>query len=324
MSRALVVLVLVLGGCASPPPPATDAGALGGDAGTGTDAAALSDAAVPSDAASRPDGGALAFGTPVALGTTPTSLPEISGIVASRTYPGTYWVENDSGNPPEIYAVDETGALEATITLSGTTNVDWEDLALAPGAGGGADVLYVADTGDNAARDSLGASGRASVRLYRLEEPDPTLGDRTLAVETIELGYPDHPHDCEAVFVEPSTGDVILISKENAAPAHVFVAHAPLALGSPLTLEEIGTLALSLATAADESRDGTRIVVRNYGEVRVYEVLPGGVAASLAASTFVTTRPGSAAEAIAFDANDRDLVTIAEGAGATLFRIPQL
>jgi hypothetical protein len=307
VSRVAFVSLVALAGCTSPAEP-IDGGSVRDDAG---DAASAPDAAVTH---------ARAFGTPVAQGTTPTTLPEISGIVASRTHPGVFWVENDSGNPAEIYAVSATGTLLATISLTGATNRDWEDLALAPGAAG--DDLYVTDFGDNAARDSLGAMGRASIVLYRLPEPDPGAGDQAIAPEAITLHYPTIPHDCEAVFVEPTTRDLWVISKENAAPGHVFVARAPLADGA--MLEEMGTLDLSLATAADITRDGTEIVVRNYGTVRVYDVLPAGIPASLASTTFTTASTGSAAEAICFDADDTDLWTIAEGAGATLFRIPRL
>ena len=329
MRTPLIALSLALTiACATPPTATPDAGGSA-DAGPAdaarVDAAALDATAedAGADASSAADAATTReFGAPVALGTTPTSLPEISGIVASRTHPGVYWVENDSGNPPELYAIDEHGVLLATITVAGATNVDWEDIALAPGASG--DVLYVADTGDNAARDTAGVSGRTGIRLYRLAEPDPALGDRSLPAEVIELRYPAQRHDCEAVFVDPASGDVYLVSKENAPPARLFVARAPLAAGPTTTLEDLGTVDVTLATAADMRRDGEQITVRNYAQVRVYDVLPGGIAASLASTTFLSAAPGSAAEAICFDDHDRDLLTIAEGRGATLFRIPRL
>lgn len=305
--HALAALLALLVACTTDAPLPQDAAAV---ADAAPDATLALDAATP--------GG---FGMPVALGTTGPTLPEISGIVASRTYEGVFWVENDSGNPPTVFAIDDTGTLLATITLAGATNVDWEDIALGPGASG--DDLYVPDFGDNLARTSRGTSGRAGIRLYRLPEPDPALGDRALAAEAIDLVYPAEPHDCEAVFVEPASGDLYLVSKEDSGLAHVFVARAPLAAGPTAVLEELGTLPFVLATAADIRRDGTQIVVRNYAEIRVYDVLASDIAASLASTTYTTARAGSAAEAVCFDANDRDLYTIAEGVGATLFRIPK-
>lgn len=303
---------------------APDASALDAvvvDAAPDRDAFALPDLGRP-DAGPRPDASMPGFGAPVALGTTGASLPETSGIVVSRTHAGVIWAENDSGNPPNVFAIDLTGALLATLTLGGATNVDWEDIALAPGPSG--DVLYLADVGDNFARASMGRNGRTSVRLYRLPEPDPSLGDRTLSAETIDLRYPDHPHDCEAVLVEPTTGDVYLVSKEDAPPAEIFVARAPLAAGAMVTLEHLGSMDLALVTAADVSRDGAQVALRNYGEIRVYDVHALGIAAALGGDAFLTAPAASGAEAIAFDATDTDLLTIAEGTGATLYRIPRL
>ena len=37
------------------------------------------------------------------------AIREASGIVASRRYPGIFWVHNDSGNPPALYAVRRDG-----------------------------------------------------------------------------------------------------------------------------------------------------------------------------------------------------------------------
>lgn len=302
--------------CTSAPASPTDDAAT-----TEVDAAAPRDAGAdaPVIDAARADAGA-AYGPAMRVGTLPTTLPETSGLVASRAHAGVLWAENDSGNPPNAFAVDETGALLATITLSGATNVDWEDIALAPGASG--DELYLADVGDNAARTGSGASGRASIRLYRLAEPDPSLGDQTLAAEAIDLAYPGAPHDCEAVFVDPSSGDAWLVSKEDTGPAHVFVARAPLTSGATITLEEVATLDFVLATAADVRRDRSAVVLRGYSDVRVYDVVGGDFAAALSSATWTRAPSGAAAEAIAFAANDRDLFTAPEGVGAGLFRIP--
>ena len=60
--------------------------------------------------------------------------------------------------------------------------------------------LWIADTGDN-------ATSRASVQLYRVDEPGPT--DARVAARRIEVRYPDGPHDVEAVLADPD-GPVLL------------------------------------------------------------------------------------------------------------------
>ena len=43
-------------------------------------------------------------------------LVEISGITWSRRHPGTYWVHNDSGGGPYLYAIDGTKRGDITET----------------------------------------------------------------------------------------------------------------------------------------------------------------------------------------------------------------
>ena len=256
---------------------------------------------------------------PVALGDL-TGVPETSGIVASRDHANVFWVHNDSGNPAEIYAIDRSARVLATIVLDGATNQDWEDIAIVPVDG--VDLLYVGDHGDNEARTSGGASSSRSgtVRLYRIEEPDPAAGDAHVTATAIDLAYPDGPHDCEGMFVDPNSGDVYLFSKVDTGTADLYRGSA-LRVPGPNTLEHVGTLDMSSITGADMSSDGERLAVRNYSQIRVFAVEGGDVAGALASAPLRPSTRGSAAEAIAFGPSDWDLYTIAEGDPATLFRI---
>jgi hypothetical protein len=274
------------------------------------DAGALADAA-PSEA------GGPRYAVPMAVGMLPPSgLPELSGLVASRTHPDILWALNDSGNPAELYAIDTRGALRATYAIAGATNVDWEDLALADGMGGA--QLLIADVGDNLARESDGARGRSDIQLYRVAEPDPAAGDATLVAERFDLVYPDRPWDCEAVFVDPRTGDVHFVTKSG-SPAPVYVARAPLDPGMRTPLEREGELDFALVTAADMSGDGTRVVVRGYRAVRVWPLGADDGVVDALARPFLSAMSGSAAEAIAFEREGYGLYTVAEGSAATLF-----
>jgi hypothetical protein len=304
--RLSFAFVIALLGCAEPS--------------TSIDAAMDRDARATGDARTD-DASAMGthYGAPVQVGTLPASgLPETSGIVASRAHPGVFWVENDSGNPADVFAIDETGALLATIHVAGATNVDWEDISI--DARAGVEEIYVADTGDNAARTSDGAMGRASVRIYRFPEPDASLGDATITAETLTFTYPARPYDCEAVFVDHRTGDVYFVTKEP-SPAEVFVARAPLDPTATTLLTHVGTIDLAIATAADMSTDGARVVVRGYAVVRVFPVDAADVAASFA-SPFITAMSGSAAEAIAFEHDGYGLYTVAEGDASRLYYLP--
>ena len=87
-------------------------------------------------------------------------LPEASGIVKSRRHPGIFWVHNDSGNPPALFAIRRDGTVVREFRLE-VPNVDWEDIA-ADGEG----HLYLGDIGNNGGVLPLRA-------IYRLDEPDP-------------------------------------------------------------------------------------------------------------------------------------------------------
>ena len=132
-------------------------------------------------------------------------LVEISGIVASRKHDGVFWVHNDGGSGPAIYAVNREGKLLAEFPVA-AINTDWEDIAL-----DAAGRLYIADTGNN-------NRNRRQVTIYRLDEPDPK--DQPPAGGAVRrlpitrqwtLEFPDRPFDCEAMFVLNGYG--YLISK---------------------------------------------------------------------------------------------------------------
>ena len=57
----------------------------------------------------------------------PKSLKEVSGITYSNDTK-TLWTLEDSGNANKIYGLDSRGKISKEITISGTKNVDWEDL----------------------------------------------------------------------------------------------------------------------------------------------------------------------------------------------------
>lgn len=89
-------------------------------------------------------------------------LNEVSGMAASRLDPGRFWVLNDSGNKPALYAISGKGELLGTLEIEGAKNRDWEDLASF--SLGGKNYLLIGDMGDNAGR-------RRDCRLYLVEEP---------------------------------------------------------------------------------------------------------------------------------------------------------
>ena len=70
-------------------------------------------------------------------------VPEASGIVKSRRHPGIFWVHNDSGNPPLLFAIRADGQIVRQFRLD-VPNIDWEDIAIDDQG-----HLYVGDIGNN-------------------------------------------------------------------------------------------------------------------------------------------------------------------------------
>lgn len=221
------------------------------------------------------------YGPPRVLGRIDdAAIEESSGLVASRANPGFYWTHNDSGDGPNIYALDDRGARRGTWRVKGASARDWEDIAAGPGPQAGVSYLYIGDIGDNEAR-------RSEIIIYRVKEPAINPADsassklKPLATddaEVIRLRYPDGARDAEALLVHPVTGDLYIVSKIPFANPAVYKAAAPLDVNVPTTLKRIGELDIpslfgGLITGGDISPDGLRVALCDY--VDGYElVLP--------------------------------------------------
>jgi len=148
-------------------------------------------------------------------------LNEVSGLVASRRYPGLLYAINDSGNPAALYAMDETGKLLAQWQVN-ARNRDWEDMAYINLAG--KQYLVVGDTGDN-----LRIHKTATLLLF--EEPSFPANTGTLnPAYTIRFRYDDGPRNVEAFAVVDRT--LFFLSKEpvginGSEPAGVYELNLP-------------------------------------------------------------------------------------------------
>ena len=194
------------------------------------------------------------------------AIREASGIVASRRYPGIFWVHNDSGNPSELFAVRRDGQLVRTYLVA-APNVDWEDISTDD-----AGHLYLADTGNN----KLILPVRA---IYQIDEPDPTQGtdpQPPLAIrQATYFQYPANQRfDAEGLVVFDNQAWIVS-KRRDGQPAEVY--RLPLGTDSPVwrpaTPERVGTLAgcVEPVTGATLTRDGRRLAVVTDSSVRVYE-----------------------------------------------------
>lgn len=211
------------------------------------------------------------------------ALGEVSGIVKSGRG-DFYWVHNDSGDSPRLFAIDGEGtplkppwmpidlADWPGHAIDNATHFDWEDIALADG------VLYVADVGNN-------GNARRDLGVYVVNEPDPLAIPRMRALSYLPVRYPDqeeHPgdvwhFDCEAVFV--ADGVLHFLTKHRQSRR--------IGEGAPGTklyrldthhtdAENVLTLVgrrddVFQVTAADMSPDGNRLAVATYTTLWLFD-----------------------------------------------------
>jgi hypothetical protein len=206
-------------------------------------------------------------------------LDEISGLAASRRHDDVLWMINDGGNDAHIYAVSPRGSKLATLQVRDVDNTDWEDIASF--RSNGRDYLLVADTGDNGGL-------RKTLQLHVFEEPSAIADAIVHPAWSIVFRWPDGARDCEAVAVDPATGEVLLVSKKRQPPELFAVPLHP--AGDALQVARLlGTLAgvpqgdaeevaanpelarlRSQVTAADIAPDRHALAVLTYRDVLVY------------------------------------------------------
>ena len=206
------------------------------------------------------------YDTSITIGDVPYAL-EASGIEKSHVNNSYIWVHNDGSHPRQLFLIDaNTGDSVFTFSLSGVLNIDWEDMTLFDN--GASSFLYIADVGDN-------FRIRPDYSLFKLQEPKYNGASTPVSVfnvQEIKFTYPDgDSHNCEAIMVDPLTGDIIIATKKANNTEIYKLPVEDLDKGIPIKAVKMGKLPLGNVTAGDISDNGERIVLRNYSHILFWQ-----------------------------------------------------
>lgn len=218
-------------------------------------------------------------------------LKELSGLAASRRFPGWMWAHNDSGSNARLFLLDSVGRVRAVVKLLNAQAVDWEDIAVAGGARDSS--VTVADCGDNKRE-------RSAIALYRFREadlplplslmqaaPEAALEVNVLA-SSLRLRYPEAEgaQDAEALCAS-ADGSLLLVTKST-KPSRFYLARWPEGTtGGEQVLQLVAEKQFGstvpghrhvreqLVTGADVSPEGSRLALMTYAALYIWKLPPG-------------------------------------------------
>ncbi|WP_439676810.1 putative Ig domain-containing protein [Embleya sp. MST-111070] len=233
-------------------------------------------------------------------------IGESSGLAPSSRHPGIAYTLNDSGNAPDVFAIDSnTCRTVAVLHVSGATNTDWEAISVGTDDAGNS-AIFAADIGNN-------FSTRTQVTLYRIAEP-ATLADATVPATSFPLRFADGAHDAETALIDPRDNRLYVASKLFGAPGSLYQAPPRLRSDQVNELTRIGP-APDTATDGAFAPDGRSFAIRNYSDITVYSA-PGQQLAKFAAPS--TTQ----GESLMYAPDGKSLYVGSEGANSPLWVIP--
>jgi hypothetical protein len=251
-------------------------------------------------------------------------IDEASGLVASRLDPDLFWVHNDSGDGPRLFAINRNGQQLAELSVTGAEADDWEGIAAGPVLEGSASSLFIGDIGDN-------FRFRSSVQIYVLPEPDVDRwaepGELLASAHRLEVSYPEGPRDAETLLVDPLTGDLYIIEKayyqRPSARVGVYRIPALEVLADSVVAQRVAEIPLGPVTAGDVLADGRGVALRNYQQARFFErdpVLPLFHAFAQPGCELPLADTEEQGEALGFSRDGKSYYTVAEGEERSIYR----
>jgi hypothetical protein len=206
----------------------------------------------------------------------PKKLKEVSGIIYA---PNTdlLWTLEDSGNENKIYGLNPNGAIEKTITIDNTPNIDWEDITKDKEGN-----LYIGDFGNN-------DNTRKDLCIYKIDKKSLE-NKNTIPAYKVAFAYPeqkDFPPKKRALFYDVEgffefknsfylftknrskgfDGTTLLYKIPNTAGFHQAIL-----LGKFQTCDDYNHCAITSVTI---SPDESKIVILSHSKIWLFEHFQG-------------------------------------------------
>jgi len=192
----------------------------------------------------------------------PKHLDESSSVeVTSKS--DWIWTLEDSGNAPELYALDKTGAVKNTLSITNAKNNDWEDLASDDEGN-----LYIGDFGNN-------DNDRQNLAIYKVDASD--LKHKSAAIsKKISFYYPEqtefppkkskHVFDAESFFYYRNNFYIFTKNRSSKFNGRTTLYQVPDQEGNHSaklisTFDTCDGFSHCAVTSADISPDGKKVVI---------------------------------------------------------------
>ncbi|GAA3542686.1 hypothetical protein AFL01nite_10030 [Aeromicrobium flavum] len=226
-------------------------------------------------------------------------ITESSGLVVSAEHDDLAYTVNDSGNAPEVFAIDLTTGEVVGVTTVRADLRDVEALALRDGR------LWIGDVGDN---DAV----RDDIALHVIDEPGRAGG--TVDAQRFPVALAGGPADVEALLAPAGSDRLHLVTKSLGGGSVLSVDVSDLAEDRTATAEVTATGLPALVTDGAASPDGSQVALLSYASLWTIDPEDWTVVGSRALP------PLDQAETVAFVGEDAVLVG-SEGKDSPLYRL---
>ena len=207
----------------------------------------------------------------------PKKLKEVSGITYLDSS-NLIWTLEDSGNANEIYGLNfENGAIEKTLTIENTENIDWEDITKDKEGN-----LYIGDFGNN-------DNERKDLSIYKIDKKS-LAAESAIPAYKVSFAYPeqkDFPpkktemfYDVEGFFEFKNNFYLFTKNRSKGFDGTAFLYkipntagfHQAVLMGEFKTCDNYNHCAI---TAATISPDESKVAVLTHDKVFLFESFEG-------------------------------------------------